>query len=96
MRSWLEKATVCPTCRCSLSEDLHQGSGEGGVTGEAGEDDVGGRRRRAVRRIARNWLLHFNGASIANWLPNFSLQIQQEDDPQWVSDAAQLHREVSI
>ena len=90
LRSWLEQATICPTCRRSLSEDLRP------VTGETGEGSVRGRRRRAARRIARNWLLHFNGASIANWLPTFSLQLHQEDEnPQWVSDAAQLHREVS-
>lgn len=25
----------------------------------------------------RNWLLYFNGASIATWLPSFSLELHQ-------------------
>ena len=46
--------------------------------------------------MARNWLLHFNGASVANWLPTFSLQLHQDgDDARW-TDAAELHREVSV
>ena len=52
------------------------------------------RLQRTVRRH-RNWLLHFNGASIASWLPTFSLEVHQEDDPQWIGNSvAQLHREV--
>ena len=44
---------------------------------------------------ARNWLLRFNGASIASWLPTFSLELHQEDDSRWISDAAELHVVVS-
>ena len=43
----------------------------------------------------RNWLLHFNGASIASWLPMISLELHQEDDPRWIgNDPAELHRGV--
>ncbi len=86
LRSWLEQATLCPTCRRSLSEDLRS---EGG---RANEENVRGQRRH----MARNWLLHFNGASIANWLPTFSLQLHQDVDGTRWTDAAELHREVGV
>ena len=45
----------------------------------------------------RNWLLHFNGASIASWLPMISLELHREDDPRWIgNDPAELHRGVRI
>lgn len=86
LRSWLEQDTVCPTCRRSLSQDLTGGQGQGAETAEGG-------RGQGRRRNARNWLLHFNGASIASWLPTFSLELHQEDT--LINDTATLHREVS-
>ena len=88
LRSWLEQDTVCPTCRRSLSQDLRQESTAGGQGQEAGTAEGGrGQGRR------RNWLLHFNGASIASWLPTFSLELHQEDA--LINDAAALHRGVN-
>ena len=89
LRSWLEQDTVCPTCRRPLSGDLRQeGVADGHDEGEGGERrGQGGRRRNA-----RNWLLHFNGASIASWLPTFSLELHQEDT--LINDTAALHRGV--
>eukprot|EP00731_Ephydatia_muelleri_P026764 Em0018g864a len=59
--------------------------------------EQGDRTRSQAQRNRRhshhNWLLHFNGASIASWLPTFSLQLHQDGDPQLVgNDAASLHR----
>lgn len=82
LRSWLEQDTVCPTCRRSLSQDLASGQGQGAETAEG--------RRGQARRSPRNWLLHFNGASIASWLPTFSLELHQEDT--LINDTAALHR----
>lgn len=100
LRAWLEQDTVCPTCRRSLGEDLAQGRE---VINPQGEQDQGeeqrergrGRRLRRNMQNARNWLLRFNGASIASWLPTFSLELHQEDNMHWISDAAELHRVVS-
>ena len=50
-----------------------------------------GRWRRRFRRH-RNWLLHFNGASIASWLPTFSVELH--DDGVIGQDLADLHRGV--
>ena len=86
LRSWLEQDTVCPTCRRSLSQDLANGQGQGAEPAEGG-------RGQARRRNPRNWLLHFNGASIASWLPTFSLELHQEDT--LINDTAALHRGVS-
>ena len=86
LRSWLEQDTVCPTCRRSLSQDLASGQGQGAEPAEGG-------RGQARRRNPRNWLLHFNGASIASWLPTFSLELHQEDT--LINDTAALHRGVS-
>ena len=88
LRSWLEQDTVCPTCRRSLSQDLRQ-EGVAGGQGQGAETTEGGRGQG--RR--RNWLLHFNGASIASWLPTFSLELHQEDA--LINDAAALHRGVN-
>lgn len=49
-----------------------------------------GRWRRFRRH--RNWLLHFNGASIASWLPTFSVELH--DDGLIGQDIADLHRGV--
>ena len=86
LRSWLEQDTVCPTCRRSLSQDLANGQGQGAEPAEGG-------RGQTRRRNPRNWLLHFNGASIASWLPTFSLELHQEDT--LINDTAALHRGVS-
>ena len=95
LRGWLEQDTVCPTCRFSLSEDLRQG-GQPNRQGQVIEEERGrGRRFRRNMRNARNWLLRFNGASIASWLPTFSLELHQEDGQRWISDAADVHRVVS-
>ena len=91
LRSWLEQDTVCPTCRRSLSEDLRQ-EGAAGGQGQGAETAEGG-RGQGRRRNVRNWLLHFNGASIASWLPTFSLELHQEDT--LINDTATLHRGVS-
>ena len=93
LRSWLEQDTVCPTCRRSLSDNLRngaQGEGEGEVRRQ-------GRWRRFRNHAWRrsNWLLHFNGASIATWLPTFSLELHQDDEMDG-NDAAELHRGVSL
>ena len=87
---------MCPTCRRSLSEDLHSPSGEGGVARGVANERGGAGVREPRRRMARNWLLHFNGASIANWLPTFSLQLHQDGDEARWTDAAELHREVCV
>ena len=94
LTSWLEQDTVCPTCRHSLSEDLRPTDDRGEVEHEG---VVRGERRlrRGGRNARRNWLLHFNGASIASWLPTFSLQLHQEDE-NWISNAEDLHREVTV
>lgn len=91
---------MCPTCRASLSEDLRHGrqaATQRGVVVEP-QEERGGQAPRVHRnmRNARNWLLRFNGASIASWLPTFSLELHQDDDARWISDAAELHRVVSI
>ena len=97
LRAWLEQDTVCPTCRMSLSDDLHQAGRRANDQGQGREErgGGGGRRRRLQRNIrnAHNWLFRFNGASIASWLPTFSVELHQED-PRWVNDAAELHRVV--
>ena len=94
LRAWLEHDTVCPTCRISLSDDLHQG-GRRGVTQGQGREERGGRRLQRNIRNAHNWLFRFNGASIASWLPTFSVELHQED-LHWVNDAEELHRVVSV
>ena len=100
LRAWLEQDTVCPTCRFSLSDDLHQTGRQAALRQrereERGGVAVGGGRRPRLQRNARNahnWLFRFNGASIASWLPTFSVELHQED-PDWVNDAAELHRVV--
>ena len=88
LRLWLEQDTVCPTCRFSLSAELRTGSRRGGQEREEEEGEgVQGRLRRH-----RNWLLHFNGASIASWLPTFSVELH--DDGVIGQDLADLHRGV--
>ncbi len=94
LRAWLEQDTVCPTCRRSLSDDLREGGGQPNEPQNQEEDRGRGRRLRRNMRNARNWLLRFNGASIASWLPTFSLELHREEDPHWISDAAELHRVV--
>lgn len=95
LRSWLEQDTVCPTCRRSLSDNLrHDAEGEEREEREGTLRRWRGRWRRNMWRN-RNWLLHFNGASIASWLPMISLELHQEDDPRWIgNDPAELHRGV--
>ncbi len=97
LRAWLEQDTVCPTCRSSLSEDLRNGRQAATQREEEPQEEERGRAPRLNRnmRNARNWLLRFNGASIASWLPTFSLELHQDDDARWISDAAELHRVVS-
>lgn len=92
LRLWLEQDTVCPTCRYSLREDLRRGIGEG--EGEERQWGWRGRLRRNIRH-PRNWLLHFNGASIASWLPTFSVELHQEDGGILGNDVTELHRRVS-
>lgn len=78
--SWLEQDTVCPTCRHSLSDDLRpseEGREVEHQTGTRGERRL---RRRGRNARRRNWLLHFNGASIATWFPSFSIQLHRDDD----------------
>ena len=84
---------MCPTCRFSLSAELHTGGRqvEEGERGEGEGEGVRGRWRRFRRH--RNWLLHFNGASIASWLPTFSVELH--DDGLIGQDLADLHRGVS-
>ena len=96
LRLWLEQDTVCPTCRWSLSSELQTRERRGGeVPGERREEGEGEGARGRWRRFhrPRNWLLHFNGASIASWLPTFSVELHE--DGLISQDLADLHRGVS-
>ena len=79
---------MCPTCRRSLNEELQA---NGRTEEEEEGEGVRGRWRRRFRRH-RNWLLHFNGASIASWLPTFSVELH--DHGLIGNDLADLHRGV--
>lgn len=82
LRSWLEQDPVCPTCRFSLSKSFQVGSSN--------------RRRQNTRNgRSRNWLLYFNGASIASWLPTFSLELHNtpdEGDAVFTGNSPEFHR----
>ena len=90
---------MCPTCRCTLSTELQTGGGGGGGGGLRGGEGREGEREEGMRdrwrrfRRHRNWLLHFNGASIASWLPTFSVELHE--DGMIGPDLADLHRGVS-
>ncbi|XP_019849864.1 PREDICTED: E3 ubiquitin-protein ligase AMFR-like [Amphimedon queenslandica] len=86
LRSWLEQDPVCPTCRQTLDTSLQRNSREP-TTGD---------QRSGVRtRRRRNWLLYFNGASIASWLPTFSLELHQPPPHHHNTFNADMDREVN-
>ena len=72
--------------------------GKGGmeVRGEGHEGEQMG-TSILISSVVHTGSLFISGASIASWLPTFSLQLHQDGDPQLVgNDAASLHRAVSL